>query len=113
MVKTKEDIFFKNWMLINPLLPVEMPGYNQDSRFKALTAWECGDEAVRGASISGLTSTAIRQRLIENTLDLETAYRQSSALDIVQKNNNAYSTSEQIVGVVEEDKKKVPCCSKL
>ncbi|XP_071744208.1 uncharacterized protein [Lepeophtheirus salmonis] len=85
----------------------ELEKLPKDYGFKSCTVKECGDDDVQDTFISDLTSTSIRHTLLENTsLNLETAYRQASALDITQKNSNAYSASEQIVDILEEDKKK-------
>ena len=53
----------------------------RDCNFKAVTANEASDQYVRDAFINGLSSNAIRQRLLENkTLDLQTAYDQAHNL---------------------------------
>ena len=52
------------------------------------------EEAIRDAFISGLQSSLIRQRLLENrTLDLATMLDQARALDAAQKNSELYSAS--------------------
>ena len=52
------------------------------------------EEAIRDAFISGLQSSLIRQRLLENrTLDLATMFDQAMALDAAQKNSELYSAS--------------------
>ena len=53
------------------------------------------NESIRDSFINGLTSNAIRQRLLENvTLDLQTAYDQARSLDIAQKSSDVYTVSE-------------------
>ena len=64
---------------------------SKDCNFRQVTAVQYHDEAVRDAFISGLISSNIRQRLLENkTLDLQTAFDQARALDIAQKSSESY-----------------------
>ena len=64
---------------------------------------------MRDAFISGLSSPSIRQWLLENkTLDLQTAYTQASALDLVQHNNELYTTPEaQLAIFINSERPKV------
>ena len=61
------------------------------------------------AFISSLNSHSIRQRLLENkTLDLQMAYTQTSALDLVQQNNELYTTQEaQLTTLVHPEPPKI------
>jgi hypothetical protein len=53
---------------------------SKDCNFSQVTANQYRDEAVRDAFITGLLSTNIRQRLLENkTLNLQTAFDQARA----------------------------------
>ncbi|QQP40012.1 Uncharacterized protein FKW44_013906, partial [Caligus rogercresseyi] len=85
----------------------------RDCGFKARTAKECGDDAVRDSFISGLSSPNIRQRLLENTsLDMDSAYRQASALDVAQKNSEAYFNSDLTVALVPKTKNVSQSCGR-
>ena len=67
----------------------------KDCNFVAVTADCYKNESIRDSFINGLTSNAIRQRLLENvTLDLQTAYDQARSLDIAQKSSDVYTVSE-------------------
>lgn len=64
---------------------------SKECNFKAVTANQHCEEYIRDAFISGLQSTAIRQRLLENrTLDLATMYDQARALDSAQRNSESF-----------------------
>ena len=66
-----------------------------DCNLTSVTAENHRSEAVRDAFITGLTSHAIRQRLLESSkLDLQTAYNQARALESVQKNCELYKTND-------------------
>ena len=59
--------------------------------FKAVTAEQAKEDAIRDAFISGISSNAIRQRLLENlTLDLAAAVSQARALEMAQKQSEMY-----------------------
>jgi len=67
---------------------------SKDCNFKGVTAARHREEATRDAFISGLQSSIIRQRLLENrTLDLATMFHQARALDAAHKNSELYSAS--------------------
>lgn len=67
---------------------------SKDCNFKDVTAARYQEEAIRDAFISGLQSSIIRRRLLENrTLDLATMFDQARALDAAQKNSELYSAS--------------------
>ena len=60
--------------------------------FKAVSAEKNRDDAVRDAFIAGLSSSVIRQRLLENkTLTLEEAVNQARSLDLAQRNADMYA----------------------
>ena len=80
---------------------------SKECNFKNVTAEQCREEAVRDAFISGLHSSLIRQRLLENrTLDLPTMFDQARALDSAQKNSELFSTSSgpSVMAAVPESK---------
>ena len=60
-----------------------------------VSASQYRDEAVRDAFISGLQSSLIRQRLLENsTLDLETACNQARSLESAKKSSDSYQITQ-------------------
>ena len=64
-----------------------------DCNFKAVTAEKYKEEAVRDAFISGLRSSVIRQRLLENrALELQDAFEKALALDVAQKSSYSYTS---------------------
>ena len=76
----------------------------KDCAFKAVTATEYQEEMIRDASINGLHSQCIRQRLLENiTLNLEAAYTQARSLEIAEKSSNTYSNSLPLNSVTTEN----------
>ena len=79
----------------------------KDCNYVAVSAVKYRDESIRDAFISGLASSSIRQRLLENaTLDLQTAYDQARALDIAQKSSASYySVPESTSAAVPQ----IPC----
>ena len=59
--------------------------------FTSVTADVYRSELIRDSFINGLTSSYIRQRLLENSeLTLDQAYEQARTLDIAQKNSDMY-----------------------
>ena len=66
---------------------------SKNCNFKNVTAEQYREELIRDSFINGLLSPSIRQRLLENAhLDLKTAFDQANALDLAQKNAEAYAT---------------------
>ena len=65
----------------------------QNCSFKAATAEQVEKMAIRDAFITGLASSSIRQRLLENLeLDLEDAVKQARTLEMAQLHSEAYRT---------------------
>ena len=63
----------------------------KDCNFEPVSAEQYSSESIREAFISGLNSSIIRQRLLENrTLSLDDAFQQGRSLDIAQKNSEEY-----------------------
>ena len=63
----------------------------KDCVFKAVTAEQYAEEAVRDSFISGLSSSVIRQRLLEKlSLTLEEAVQQARSLELAQLNADMY-----------------------
>lgn len=76
----------------------------KDCNFKAVTGAEARDEYVRDAFINGLSSPAIRQRLLENkTLDLQSAYEQAIGLEMAQKHSASYLQPAYSVNAVTQE----------
>ena len=72
----------------------ELHSLSRDCDFKDVNASTYKEEMVRDSFINGLTSSFIRQRLLESTeLSLQTAYERARTLDLAQRNSNAYSNS--------------------
>jgi hypothetical protein len=62
------------------------------------------DEAVRNAFIAGLSSTSIRQRLLENkTLNLQVAFDQARALDTAQRTSETYNSFPTMASAVKNN----------
>ena len=89
-VKTPNEIFARHKLATRKQQPgesldeylQELKILSKDCNFSDVTAYQYRDEAVRDAFITGLLSTNIRQRLLENkTLNLQTAFDQTRALD--------------------------------
>ena len=73
----------------------ELRKLSKDCNLKNVTAEQYREELVRDSFINGLLSPLIRQRLLENKqLDLQTAFDQENALDLAQKNSEAYRMPE-------------------
>lgn len=65
----------------------------KDCNFKARSADECRDDALRDAFITGLQSNAIRQRLLEHkTLDYQSAFDMAISLEMAEKHSQFYVT---------------------
>ena len=68
---------------------------SKDCKFTDVTAATYKDEAVRDAFITGLQSSYIRQRLLENTtLDLNSMFTQARSLHTAQKSSETYVTPD-------------------
>ena len=71
---------------------------SKECKFTPVSAEVYAQEAVRDAFISGMTSQAIRTRLLENnTLTLENAFSQARALESAQKHSQTYGSVHQSV----------------
>ena len=73
---------------------VALKKLSKSCNIKAVTAEQYRSELIRDSFISGLASSSIRQRLLENaTLTQDKAYKYALSLDQAQKNSNAYQSS--------------------
>ena len=73
----------------------------KDCNYRAVNADICRNEAIRDAFISGLQSTAIRSRLLENTseesMTLQAIFNQARSLDIAHKSSERYNITSHSV----------------
>ncbi len=80
-----------------------MKTLSKDCNFGNVTASQYCDEAVRDAFIAGLSSTSIRQRLLENkTLNLQAAFDQARALDTAQRTSETYNSFPTTASAVKD-----------
>ena len=89
-IKPKNDIFARHVLATRKQAPTEtldeylqaLKTLTKDCNFKNVTAAQYCEESIRDAFISGLQSSLIRQRLLENkTLDLKTMFDQARSLE--------------------------------
>ena len=74
----------------------------QDCGFQAASAEKVEELAIRDAFITGMSSNAIRQRLLENLeLDLNTAVKQARALEMAQRHSEAYRSDSSLAAAPE------------
>lgn len=94
---------------------------SKNCQCKAVSGEEYRKELCRDAFINGLSSQAIRQRLLENkTLDLQSAFDQAKVLDRAYKNALVYTSSVEVTAAVENDSSEsttvdsvLPSCNSL
>ena len=98
-VKTPNEIYARHALSTRKQQPNEsideylqvLKVMSKDCNYVQVSASQYRDEAVRDAFISGLQSSLIRQRLLENrTLDLETACNQARSLESAKKSSDSY-----------------------
>ena len=66
----------------------------KDCKFEAVTATEYRDQSIRDSFINGISSNAIRQRLLENSqLDLDTAVKQAKSMETACNQAETYVKS--------------------
>lgn len=83
---------------------------SKDCNFKAVDANAHRDESIRDAFITGLRSSAIRQRLLENkTLELTSAIDQARALDTAIKHSEMYSVPPMTTFSASSQETKTDC----
>lgn len=86
----------------------------KDCNFKAVSAKQNSDDAIRDAFISGMLSTSTRQRLLEqSSLDLRAAFDQAKALETAEKRSKSFihhsHTSCKITHTAENDESAPTC----
>ena len=101
-IKPKSDIYARHKLFATRQQPGEslsqfldqLKSLSLDCNFKATTAEIIREEAIRDAFINGMSSSIIRQRLLEYmTLDLTTAVVQARAMEMAQIQSNSYGQS--------------------
>ena len=79
---------------------VALKKLSKDCNFQTVTVEVYRDELVRDCFISGLSSSYIRQRLLEpKILTQDEAYRYAVALESAQNNSNAYNPTSHIAAI--------------
>ena len=95
-IKPKNEIFARHLLATRKQAPTEtldeyfqaLKTLSKDCNFKNVTAAQYCEESIRDAFISGLQSSLIRQRLLENkTLDLKTMFDQARSLESAMKSS--------------------------
>ena len=105
-IKPKNEIFARHLLATRKQAPTEtldeylqaLKTLSKDCNFKNVTAAQYCDESIRNAFISGLQSSLIRQRLLENkTLDLKTMFDQARSLESAMKSSELYAVPNTLV----------------
>ena len=105
-IKPKNEIFARHLLATRKQAPTEtldeylqaLKTLSKDCNFKNVTAAQYCDESIRNAFISGLQSSLIRQRLLENkTLDLKTMFDQARSLESAMKSSESYAVPNTLV----------------
>ena len=74
----------------------------RDCDFKAVSALEHSNQAVRGAFIGGILSSSIRQRLLESaTLSMDQAFHNAETLEVAQQNSESFQQQSSFVASAE------------
>ena len=111
-IKQKNEIFSRHQLATRRQNPQEsLDEFLQDlhklskqCNLKAVTAEEYRRELVRDTFISGIQSSNIRQRLLENqTLTLNEAFEKAKALDFAQQKAISYDSSGMTAAVNKEE----------
>ena len=105
-IKPKNEIFARHLLATRKQAPTEtldeylqaLKTLSKDCNFKNVTAAQYCEESIRDAFISGLQSSLIRQRLLENkTLDLKTMFDQARSLESAMKSSESYAVPNTLV----------------
>ena len=103
-MKPKNEVFARHLLATRKQEPSEnvdqfyqqLLHLSKDCQFKAVTADNRRNEYIRDSFISGLTSTHIRQRLLENNaLTLQEALQQARSLESAQTHASLYVDSSK------------------
>ncbi|CAB3981036.1 Retrovirus-related Pol poly from transposon [Paramuricea clavata] len=105
-IKPKNEIFARHILATRRRQPSEtldeylqvLKTLSKDCNFKNMTAAQYCEESIRDAFITGLQSSHIRQRLLENkTLDLKTVFDQACALELAMRSSETYTATQPSV----------------
>ena len=108
-MKTPNTIFARHLLATAKKEPVQsldnflltLAQLSKDFNFANVTGEEYRKEMIRDAFINGISSHAIRQRLLKNSvLTLERAFEQARTLDSAKKSSEAYRANGNSVGLV-------------
>ena len=78
----------------------------KDCNFKAVRADIYCDESIRDAYITGLNSSVISQRLLENkTLTLTSTFDQARSLEFAQKHSEKYQSNDPQINAMRNERK--------
>ena len=110
-IKPRNEIFARHLLASSKQQPgesldqylVELKLLARECNFVAVTAEQCKSNHIRDSFINGLSSTNIRQRLLENTtLTLDHAFTQARSLDVAQQSFSVYhhQVSQEISAAV-------------
>ena len=115
-VKTPNEIFARHLLATARQAPGQslndfvqkLQGLGKDCNFRPVTAQVYREEMVRDAFINGITSSSIRQRLLENReLILRDTVMQANMLELAQQNSLAYDVPDNltrhVAAVTEKD----------
>jgi len=72
----------------------ELRRLSKDCNFQAITRDQHRNGFLRDAFINSILSTAIRRRLLEVTLTIDTAFEKACALYVAQKNSDGYASTK-------------------
>jgi hypothetical protein len=115
-VKPKNEIFTRHQLATRKQQPGEtldefaqaLRTLAKDCNFKGVTANIYCDESIRDAFITGLNSSIIRQRLLENkTLTLTLAFDQARSLEFAQKHSEQYQPDVPQINAMRDTRKYV------
>lgn len=113
-IKPKNEIFARHCLTSRKQQPGEtvdqylqaLKHLSKDCNFKTVSAEENQNDYIRDSFISGLSSSQIRQRLLENTtLKLDEAKNQALSLESAQKHSEAYSFSQGVINSIQSESK--------
>ena len=103
LMKTPNEVFARHLLATAKQKPgqsleeflQELRRLSKDCNFQAVTREQHRDGFLRDAFTNRILYTTIRRRLLEEvTLTIDTAFEKARALDLAQKNSDAYASAE-------------------
>ena len=104
-VKSTNEVFSRHLLSVRKQQPGEsldeylqaLKTLSKDCSFKAVSAVNNCQEYIRDAFISGIKSSSIRQRLLEETTDitLTSMFEKARTLEVAQKSLESYSNQQE------------------